>query len=141
MSDRIAVFNAGRIEQVGTPAEVYERPATAFVAGFIGVSNMLERDGRRFTMRPEKIRILAPARPRTACTPSPGTVVERATSVRLRASRSSSTRAAAAGRHGSEPRDFLTRPTICAGVRYGSHGERTRHSPSAAQTHPLRRTA
>ncbi len=42
MSDRIAVFNHGRIEQVGTPAEVYERPATGFVAGFVGVSNVLE---------------------------------------------------------------------------------------------------
>jgi len=58
MSDRIAVFNQGRIEQVGTPAEVYERPATEFVAGFVGVSNLLERDGRRFTVRPEKIRLL-----------------------------------------------------------------------------------
>jgi putative spermidine/putrescine transport system ATP-binding protein len=60
MSDRIAVFNAGRIEQVGTPAEVYERPETEFVAGFVGVSNILERDGRRFTVRPEKIRLLPP---------------------------------------------------------------------------------
>ena len=58
MSDRIAVFDGGRIEQVGTASEVYERPATAFVAGFVGVSNLLERDGRRFTVRPEKIRIL-----------------------------------------------------------------------------------
>jgi putative spermidine/putrescine transport system ATP-binding protein len=58
MSDRLAVFNRGRIEQVGTPAEVYERPANAFVAGFVGVSNLVERDGRRFTIRPEKIRIL-----------------------------------------------------------------------------------
>ncbi len=41
-SDRIAVMNAGRIEQVGTPAEVYERPATAFVAGFIGRTNLLK---------------------------------------------------------------------------------------------------
>ena len=49
MSDRLAVFNDGRIEQVGTPAEVYEHPATEFVAGFVGVSNVLERDGRRFT--------------------------------------------------------------------------------------------
>jgi ABC-type Fe3+/spermidine/putrescine transport system ATPase subunit len=40
MSDRIAVFNDGRIEQVGTPAEVYERPATPFVAGFVGTSNL-----------------------------------------------------------------------------------------------------
>ena len=57
MSDRIAVFNDGRIEQIGAPAEVYERPANAFVAGFVGVSNVLERDGRRFTVRPEKIRM------------------------------------------------------------------------------------
>jgi putative spermidine/putrescine transport system ATP-binding protein len=58
MSDRLAVFNQGRIEQVAAPAEVYERPATEFVAGFVGVSNVLERDDRRFTVRPEKIRIL-----------------------------------------------------------------------------------
>src|ERR1043166_4306817 len=58
MSDRLAVFNQGRIEQVGTPAEVYEHPATEFVAGFVGVSNVLERDGRRFTVRPEKIHML-----------------------------------------------------------------------------------
>ncbi len=59
MSDRLAVFNQGRIEQLGTPVEVYERPASDFVAGFIGVSNLLERDGRHFTIRPEKIRLLA----------------------------------------------------------------------------------
>ena len=63
MSDRLAVFNAGRIEQVGSPADVYEHPQTEFVAGFVGVSNVLERmlNGRtsRFTVRPEKIRILA----------------------------------------------------------------------------------
>jgi putative spermidine/putrescine transport system ATP-binding protein len=58
MSDRLAVFNEGRIEQVGSPAEVYERPATEFVAGFVGVSNVLERGGRRFTVRPEKIHML-----------------------------------------------------------------------------------
>ena len=58
MSDRLAVFNEGRLEQVGTPAEVYERPANVFVAGFVGVSNVLERDGGRFTVRPEKIRLL-----------------------------------------------------------------------------------
>jgi putative spermidine/putrescine transport system ATP-binding protein len=55
MSDRLAVFNEGRIEQIGAPAEVYERPATEFVAGFVGVSNVLERDGKKFTVRPEKI--------------------------------------------------------------------------------------
>jgi putative spermidine/putrescine transport system ATP-binding protein len=58
MSDRLAVFNEGRIEQLGAPADVYERPATEFVAGFIGVSNVIERDGRRFTIRPEKIHML-----------------------------------------------------------------------------------
>lgn len=55
MSDRLAVFNEGQIEQVGSPAEVYEHPQTEFVAGFVGVSNVLERDGRRVTIRPEKI--------------------------------------------------------------------------------------
>ena len=57
MSDRLAVFNEGRIEQVGSPADVYEHPETEFVAGFVGVSNVLERLGRRFTIRPEKIRM------------------------------------------------------------------------------------
>ena len=55
MSDRLAVFNEGKIEQIGTPADVYEHPETEFVAGFVGVSNVLERDGRKFTIRPEKI--------------------------------------------------------------------------------------
>jgi putative spermidine/putrescine transport system ATP-binding protein len=55
MSDRLAVFNEGRLEQLGTPEEVYEHPASEFVAGFVGVSNVLERGGRRFTVRPEKI--------------------------------------------------------------------------------------
>jgi putative spermidine/putrescine transport system ATP-binding protein len=61
MSNRIAVFNRGRIEQVSSPMELYERPATEFVAGFVGVSNLLERDGDRFTIRPEKIQLLDPA--------------------------------------------------------------------------------
>jgi putative spermidine/putrescine transport system ATP-binding protein len=58
MSDRLAVFNAGRVAQVGTPAEVYEHPANEFVAGFVGVSNVVARNGRRFTIRPEKVRLL-----------------------------------------------------------------------------------
>ena len=57
MSDRLAVFNDGRIEQIGTPADVYERPVNAFVAGFVGASNVLQRAGRTFTVRPEKIRM------------------------------------------------------------------------------------
>ncbi|HEY1330970.1 MAG TPA: ABC transporter ATP-binding protein [Actinomycetota bacterium] len=63
MSDRLAVMNQGRIEQIGAPFDVYEHPATAFVAGFIGVSNLLERDGLSFTIRPEKIRILEDGEP------------------------------------------------------------------------------
>jgi putative spermidine/putrescine transport system ATP-binding protein len=67
MSDRIAVFNRGRIEQVGTPAELYERPASEFVAGFVGTSNLLAGDVARavigepgvFTVRPEKIHLAA----------------------------------------------------------------------------------
>jgi putative spermidine/putrescine transport system ATP-binding protein len=58
MSDRLAVFNEGRIEQVGAPADVYEHPANEFVAGFVGVSNIVEREGRRVTIRPEKVRML-----------------------------------------------------------------------------------
>jgi putative spermidine/putrescine transport system ATP-binding protein len=43
---------------VGTPEEVYERPESRFVSGFVGVSNVLDRDGGRFTIRPEKVRLL-----------------------------------------------------------------------------------
>jgi putative spermidine/putrescine transport system ATP-binding protein len=65
MSDRLAVFNNGRIEQIGAPADVYERPASRFVAGFVGTSNLLTGDaaeaiiGERgtFSIRPEKIRL------------------------------------------------------------------------------------
>ncbi|HEY3436802.1 MAG TPA: ABC transporter ATP-binding protein [Actinotalea sp.] len=68
MSDRIAVFARGRIEQVGSAAEVYERPATPFVAGFVGTSNLLagraaeQLVGRpgTWSVRPEKIRLEAP---------------------------------------------------------------------------------
>jgi putative spermidine/putrescine transport system ATP-binding protein len=62
MSDRVAVFKDGKIEQIGPPAEIYEHPGTEFVAGFVGVSNVLERtlNGQpsSFTVRPEKIRVL-----------------------------------------------------------------------------------
>ena len=71
MSDRLAVFNQGRIEQIGAPADVYEHPATRFVAGFVGTSNLLTGDaaqailGQRgtFTIRPEKIRLAEPDAP------------------------------------------------------------------------------
>jgi putative spermidine/putrescine transport system ATP-binding protein len=83
MSDRLAVFNKGRIEQLGTPAEIYERPATGFVAGFVGTSNLLSGEVARlvlgrpgtYTIRPEKIRLAAaetvPADDETA---APGTI-------------------------------------------------------------------
>jgi putative spermidine/putrescine transport system ATP-binding protein len=66
MSDRLAVFNHGKIEQIGTPAEVYERPATGFVAGFVGTSNLIGGElakriigaTQTFALRPEKIRIV-----------------------------------------------------------------------------------
>jgi putative spermidine/putrescine transport system ATP-binding protein len=74
MSDRIAVFNAGRIEQLGSPLEVYDRPATEFVAGFVGVSNLIERDGSRYAVRPERVRLL----PALASAPD-GEIVERGT--------------------------------------------------------------
>jgi putative spermidine/putrescine transport system ATP-binding protein len=68
MSDRLAVFNQGRIEQIGTPADVYEHPATTFVAAFVGTSNLLTGEAAHavighdgvFTVRPEKIRIVEP---------------------------------------------------------------------------------
>jgi ABC-type Fe3+/spermidine/putrescine transport system ATPase subunit len=68
MSDRIVVMNAGRIEQVGTPAEVYERPRTRFVAEFIGETNILPGDllyrGERLvSLRPERIAVAAEAEP------------------------------------------------------------------------------
>jgi len=65
MSDRIAVFNEGRIQQVGTPSEIYERPASAFVAGFVGTSNLIDGETAKritgseemFSIRPEKIHL------------------------------------------------------------------------------------
>jgi putative spermidine/putrescine transport system ATP-binding protein len=56
MSDRLAVFNHGRIEQIGTPADVYEQPASEFVANFVGTSNVL---GGGLAIRPEKLRLEA----------------------------------------------------------------------------------
>jgi putative spermidine/putrescine transport system ATP-binding protein len=66
LSDRVAVFHQGRIEQVGRPSELYEHPATAFVASFVGTSNLLEDAAARsllgkagtFGIRPEKLRLV-----------------------------------------------------------------------------------
>jgi putative spermidine/putrescine transport system ATP-binding protein len=60
MSDRIAIMNNGVIEQIGSPREVYEQPLTPFVARFIGTSNILERDGRRWSLRPERLSLVSP---------------------------------------------------------------------------------
>jgi putative spermidine/putrescine transport system ATP-binding protein len=68
MSDRIAVFNNGKVEQVGSPAEIYEHPQTPFVAGFVGVSNLITGEVAKnitgseemFTIRPEKIHLVSP---------------------------------------------------------------------------------
>jgi putative spermidine/putrescine transport system ATP-binding protein len=68
MSDRIVVFNSGRIEQVGTPEQVYEEPRTNFVAGFLGTANIFSVDvAQKFlgaattvSIRPERIRLQAP---------------------------------------------------------------------------------
>jgi len=61
MSDRIAVMNHGKVEQVGAPTEIYERPRTRFVADFIGEINILEETGRARALRPEKIRLVSEA--------------------------------------------------------------------------------
>ncbi len=66
MSDRLAVFNHGKIEQVGAPAEIYEAPGTAFVAGFVGISNLLTGpvaeaitgQAKTISVRPEKIHLV-----------------------------------------------------------------------------------
>jgi putative spermidine/putrescine transport system ATP-binding protein len=71
MSDRLAVFNLGKIEQIGAPATVYERPATRFVAGFVGTTNLIEGalaqwltgQATRFALRPEKIHLGPAAAP------------------------------------------------------------------------------
>ena len=65
MSDHIAVFNEGRVEQVGSPEDVYARPATEFVAGFVGTSNIVDRGGRRLSIRPERIRLNGSGEPGT----------------------------------------------------------------------------
>ena len=69
MSDRIAVFNAGRIEQLGTASDVYDHPASEFVAGFVGTSNLVRGEAARalfgaadtVSIRPEKIQLDAPS--------------------------------------------------------------------------------
>ena len=57
MADRIAVFNAGNIVQMGTAREIYDAPNSEFVAGFVGISNLLHREGKVISIRPEKIKL------------------------------------------------------------------------------------
>ena len=68
LGDRIIVMEKGRIAQAGTPREIYQRPATAFVADFIGTMNRVQRGGREVMFRPEHARIVAPGEHDFACT-------------------------------------------------------------------------
>ncbi|KQM81949.1 ABC transporter ATP-binding protein [Agromyces sp. Leaf222] len=84
LSDRVAVFNDGRIEQLGTPAELYERPGSRFVAGFVGTSNLFDDArsrallgrGGEHSVRPEKLVVAADAESGDGVRSAPGTVVE-----------------------------------------------------------------
>jgi ABC-type Fe3+/spermidine/putrescine transport system ATPase subunit len=62
MSDRVAVMSAGRIEQIGTPGEIYDTPASPFVADFIGETNFIKRDGGTIAVRPERVQLRSEAR-------------------------------------------------------------------------------
>jgi ABC-type Fe3+/spermidine/putrescine transport system ATPase subunit len=84
LSDRIAVFNNGRIEQLGTPSELYERPTSRFVADFVGTSNLFDdersktilgRDGHH-SVRPEKMSVTRDGLHGAGVVNMPGTVVE-----------------------------------------------------------------
>lgn len=57
MADRIAVFNAGNIVQMGSPREIYEEPNSEFVAGFVGISNLIHKNNKVISIRPEKIKL------------------------------------------------------------------------------------
>jgi ABC-type Fe3+/spermidine/putrescine transport system ATPase subunit len=84
LSDRIAVFNDGRIEQLGTPAELYERPTSRFVADFVGTSNLFDADRSRdllgreghHSVRPEKMTVTRDGLAGEGVVNVPGTVVE-----------------------------------------------------------------
>ncbi|GAA3200128.1 ABC transporter ATP-binding protein [Microbacterium terregens] len=84
LSDRIAVFSAGRIEQLGTPRELYEQPASRFVADFVGTSNLFDADrsphligcSGEHTIRPEKLTLSLEPRSGEGVRSAPGTVVE-----------------------------------------------------------------
>jgi ABC-type Fe3+/spermidine/putrescine transport system ATPase subunit len=85
MSDRIAVMNKGRVEQIGAPTEIYERPRTRFVADFIGEINLLDDGPKPRALRPEKIRLGPPAEARLAGTIETANFLGGATLYRVRA--------------------------------------------------------
>ena len=85
MSDRIAVMNKGRVEQVGSPTEIYERPRTRFVADFIGEINILEDKGAARALRPEKIRLVQPDGARLAGSVETANYLGGSTLLRVRA--------------------------------------------------------
>lgn len=58
MSDRVVVMNGGRIEQIGAPHEIYDAPATEWIAGFIGDTNFIRVNGKEVAVRPESVRVL-----------------------------------------------------------------------------------
>jgi putative spermidine/putrescine transport system ATP-binding protein len=76
MSDRIAVFNTGDIAQVGTPSDVYEHPVDAYVARFVGLSNILTRNGKTFIVRPEKLKLYDVAPQSDSVTVLGGTIAD-----------------------------------------------------------------
>jgi ABC-type Fe3+/spermidine/putrescine transport system ATPase subunit len=91
LADRVAVINQGRVEQVGTPVEVYERPRTAFVAGFIGQSNFFRgeiadaaADGGRGVLRGEDGRLFHASNPLHLAARSPALLAVKDQRVRLR---------------------------------------------------------
>ena len=85
MSDRIAVMNHGRVEQVGAPTEIYERPRTRFVADFIGEINLLEDGPTPRALRPEKIRLVPASEARLSGTIETANFLGGATLYRVRA--------------------------------------------------------
>ena len=85
LSDRVAVFNDGKIEQVGSPRDVYEFPQTEFVAKFLGVTNLISADESQrilgsalpHSVRPERVRLVDPTAPlETGAVALPGTIIE-----------------------------------------------------------------
>lgn len=57
LSDRIVIMNSGKVEQIGTPREIYATPKTLFSATFVGENNIFSLDGRLFAVRPEKLSV------------------------------------------------------------------------------------